>query len=321
MDALTSLLAHVRATGALLGKNILSRPWAIRFEEDASLSLVTMLRGEGWIITNDPANSRPGPPLHLTTGDLALLSGSASFTITSEPDTDIPPLYVLQDPTTCTDGAGRIIDEGELSLGIRTCGARLDGEHALLTGTYRAYGTAAERILSALPSVLVIPAAEQPAPLALIEAEITRDQPGQQAVLDRLLDLLLVATLRGWFSRPEATAPAWYRAMTDTIVGASLRAMHDDPAAPWTVETLALEARVSRATLARQFTKLLGESPIAYLTSWRLCLAADLLRDNDSTVETIAHQVGYSNAYALSTAFTRKFGRRPTEHRRLSQAA
>lgn len=320
MDALTSLLDHVRASGALLGRNILSPPWAVRFEAAASLTLVSMLRGDAWIIVHDDS-SEQHDPVPLSTGDLAVITGAAPFTVSSGPDAEIAPFYVLRDPSTCTDETGRIIDEDEFNLGVRTCGTRLDGDHALLTGTYRATGAAAEKVLSALPRTLTVPAAEQPAPLALIEAEITRDQPGQQAVLDRLLDLLLVATLRDWFARPDASTPAWYRALTDPIVGVSLRAMHDEPATPWTVETLAREANVARATLARRFIALLGESPIAYLTGWRLCLAADLLRDSEATVEKIAHQVGYSNAYALSTAFTRQFGLRPTEHRRHAHTA
>ena len=73
---------------------------------------------------------------------------------------------------------------------------------------------------------------------------------------------------------------------------------------------------VSRATFARRFSDLVGEPPMAYLTCWRLCLAADLLRQTDTTVDAIAHQVGYANAYSLSVAFTRVNGIRPTDHRR-----
>nr|WP_281370086.1 AraC family transcriptional regulator [Naumannella cuiyingiana] len=109
--------------------------------------------------------------------------------------------------------------------------------------------------------------------------------------------------------------------MSDPVVGPTLRAIHDRPSAPWTVETLAREANVSRAAYARRFAGLLNEAPIAYLTGWRLCLAADLLRDTDDTVESVARQVGYANAFALSAAFARQFGHRPTEHRRLANGA
>lgn len=318
MDALTSLLDHVRSSGALLGRNILTPPWTIRFADAASLTLVTMLRGQAWIVPHNSRRTDGRDPIELTMGDLALVLGPAPFTVTNDPDGNTPPLYVLQDTSTCTDDRGRVLDEEELKLGVRTCGVRLDGDHALLTGTYRASGAVADRVLSALPKTLIVPQADQSTPLALIEAEIIKDQPGQQAVLDRLLDLLLIATLRDWFSRSDTAAPGWYTAMADPIVGPSLRAIHADPARPWTVAALAHEANVSRATFARRFTELVGESPIAHLTGWRLCLAADLLRDSDSTVDSIAREVGYSTAYALSTAFARQFGVRPSEHRSAS---
>ena len=136
-----------------------------------------------------------------------------------------------------------------------------------------------------------------------------------QAVLDRLLDLLLLSALREWFARPEVEAPAWYRASLDPVVGRALRLLHDEPARAWTVAELADEAGVSRATFARRFTELLGEPPKSYLTSWRLTLAADLLSRTERTVDAIARQVGFSNAYALSVAFKRLHGTRPSAYR------
>nr|WP_275902104.1 helix-turn-helix transcriptional regulator [Brevibacterium zhoupengii] len=92
--------------------------------------------------------------------------------------------------------------------------------------------------------------------------------------------------------------------------------MHEAPHRGWTVEALARQALVSRATLARRFTDLLGEPPMSYLNGWRLCLAADLLQRTDATVESVAHEVGYSSGYSLSTAFHREYGVRPSHHRR-----
>ncbi len=145
--------------------------------------------------------------------------------------------------------------------------------------------------------------------------EVSRDDPGQQAVLDRLLDLLLLSTLREWFTRPEADPPGWYRALGDPVAGRALRLIHDRPARPWTVAALAEEAGVSRATLARRFGDLVGQPPMAYLTGWRLALAADLLVRTDATVESIARQVGYKSAFGLSVAFHRVYGTRPSRHR------
>ena len=137
------------------------------------------------------------------------------------------------------------------------------------------------------------------------------DQPGQEAVLDRLLDLLLIAVLRAWFARPEAEAPGWYRAHADPVVGPALRLLHNAPEHPWTLAELAAACGASRAALARRFSELVGEPPMAFLTGWRIALAADLLLEPGATVGSVAPQVGYGSPYALSTAFKRVRGISP----------
>ena len=144
---------------------------------------------------------------------------------------------------------------------------------------------------------------------------MVKDDPGQSAVLDRLLDLLLITFLREWLARPEAEAPAWYRAQGDPIVGEALRMMYDRPDHSWTVASLAAEAGASRAALARRFHDLVGEPPMTFLTGWRVALAADLLREPDATVGSVAKRVGYGSPFALSTAFKRLRGVSPKEHR------
>jgi AraC-like DNA-binding protein len=127
--------------------------------------------------------------------------------------------------------------------------------------------------------------------------------------------VLLVDTLRAWFDRPESQAPAWYRAYADPVIGQGLRLVDENPAHAWTVAELASKVGLSRATFAKRFADLVGQPPMAYVTEWRLCLAADQLRRTDATVDTIARRVGYANAYALSVAFKRVYGTRPSEHR------
>jgi AraC-like DNA-binding protein len=151
--------------------------------------------------------------------------------------------------------------------------------------------------------------------ISLLAQEVTKDDPGQEVVLDRLLDLLLVAALRAWFSRPEADAPAWYLAQADPLVGRAIAMLQHHPEQRWTVASLANELGVSRALLARRFTELVGEPPMSFLTGWRLALAADLLKEPDTTIGTVAQQVGYSTPYALSSAFKRTYGVSPKQHR------
>jgi AraC-like DNA-binding protein len=186
----------------------------------------------------------------------------------------------------------------------------------MLIGTYQMRGEVSRRLLEALPSLVVLPdGAWNRSLVPLLGDEIVKDDPGQEVVLDRLLDLLLISVLRTWFARPDSGAPAWYRADSDPVVGRALRMLHNNPAASWTVASLAAATGVSRAALARRFTDLVGEPPMSYLTGWRLTLAADLLREPDATVGAVARQVGYSSPFALSAAFKRVRGISPQEHR------
>ena len=201
-------------------------------------------------------------------------------------------------------------------IGTRNWGNSPDGETVMLTGTYQLEGEISGRLLRALPPLLVLAGDAWETPLiGLLAEEIVKDQPGQEAVLDRLLDLLLIAVLRTWFARPEAEAPGWYRAYADPIVGPALKALHHDPAHPWTVEELARGAGVSRAALARRFNDLVGEPPMSFLTGWRIALAADLLLEPGATVGSVAPQVGYGSAFALSTAFKRIRGISPQQYK------
>lgn len=198
--------------------------------------------------------------------------------------------------------------------GVRTWGTSAGGGTVLLTGTYRGVGEISRRLTDALPRLIVLRDDEWDCPVVpLLADEIGKDDFGQEAVLDRLLDLLVVAVLRAWFDRNEA--PAWYHAHRDPVAGRALRLLHNNPAHPWTVAALAAEVGVSRAALARRFTELVGEPPMAFLTGWRLALAADLLLEPDAKVGAIARRIGSTSPFTSSTAFKRHYGLSPQAHR------
>lgn len=305
MDALGSLLDGPRPRGAFLLKALLDPPWSLHVRDRAPLALLAMAAGEGWLV---PAG---GAPERLCPGDVAVVRGPAPYVLADDPAT--PPTAVIHPGQRATTPDGEELCE-RLALGVRTWGT--GGSTTVLVAVHETPGELSSRLLGALPATLVIRSRTWESPLVpLLAAELGRDEPGQDVVLDRLLDLLLVAALREWFAREDADAPAWYRAHTDPVAGQALRLLHDDPAHPWTVATLAAKTGVSRAALARRFTALVGESPMAYLTGLRLALAADLLRDSDSTVDAVARKVGYGSPFALSTAFKRVRGLSPQEYR------
>lgn len=301
---MSELLADVRARTAVFRQTIMQPPWALRMASGAPLTLATMLRGHAWIVLDQHT------PVLLDAGDIAVIRGDVPYTVADDPATTPSLLVTSADYCSASEGVERA------SGPARTCGTPIGGAAVLLSGAFERRGELSERLLRALPAVLVVPAGDSPAlSMEMVAEEIARDRPGQQLVLNRLLDLMLVSALRSWFDDPDAHAPAWCRALDDPVVGAALRLLHDTPAYPWTVADLAAKVGVSRAALARRFTALVGEPPMAYLTGWRIALAADLLQETDDTVDTIARKVGYANAFALSVAFKRLRDTRPSDHR------
>ncbi|MFF8598239.1 cupin domain-containing protein [Streptomyces sp. NPDC015232] len=308
MDALAGLLDGPRAKGAFVLRMVMEPPWSVRIADEAPLCVMCVTDGAAWIVPEDGA-----APVALRPGDLAIARGPAPYTVAHAPDA--PPTALIGAGGSCSTLAGEPLAES-MSLGVRTWGNAPDGGTTVLVGTYLLAGEVSRRLLDALPGLLHLPGESWNCPLMpFLEEEIGRDEPGQSVVLDRVLDLLLIAAVRAWFSRPGAAAPAWYRASGDPVVGRALRLLEDDPAHPWTVAALAGAVGVSRAALARRFTELVGEPPMAYLTARRIERAADLLRQTDATVEAVARQVGYSGAFALSAAFKRVRGVSPQEHR------
>ncbi len=307
MDALAGLLDGPRAQGAFLLRSILEPPWSLRIQDEAPLTVIVMMRSSAWVIPDTAAAVRLGE------GDVAVVRGPDAYTVADHPDS--PPQVVIHPGQRCTTVHGEDLAQA-MDLGVRTWGNSPTGQTVMLTGIYQMRGEISQRLLSALPALLVLSDDTRNAALIrLLGNEIVNDEPGQEVVLDRLLDLLLVAVLRSWFSRPDTGAPAWYRAHGDPVVGRALRMLHHNPAHPWTVASLASAAGVSRAGLARRFTELVGEPPMTYLTSWRLAMAADLLREQDATVTSVARQVGYGSPFALSSAFKRERGVSPRQHR------
>jgi len=307
VDVFGGLLDGPRARGAFALRVIMDPPWSVRIEDRAPLSLVSVLRGQAWVIPDDDA------PVRLGAGSVAVIRGPDPYSFADDPGT--PAQVVIHPGQHCTTPDGQDLAQA-MDLGVRSWGNSPTGATSMLIGTYERHSEIGRQLLSVLPRLVVMPAGAWDSPLLpMLGQEIVKDEPGQEAVLDRLLDLLLVAALRAWFSSHRAEAPGWYRAQGDPVVGRALRMLQNNPAQPWTVASLAREAGVSRAALARRFAELVGEPPMTFLTAWRLALAADLLREPGSTISAVAQQVGYGSPFALSTAFKRVRGVSPNEHR------
>jgi AraC-like DNA-binding protein len=195
-----------------------------------------------------------------------------------------------------------------------------DDDHAgdpeatvFLCGAYQFAGDVGTQLVEALPPALHLPHADDDPlhdAIGLLSRELAAPAPGQQTVLDRLLDIVLVYALRASF-RQSPQAPRWYQASTDPRLNPALRAIHTDAAHPWSVPELAGLSGLSRAAFARSFQHALGQAPMQYLTEWRMTLARDHLRSGDISLAQIADRTGYTSPYAFAAAFRRHHGQPP----------
>ena len=281
-------------------------PWSMSIKDDAPLTLICQTHGRAVIVGEHSGTLSLGP------GDVALTRGTEHYVFADDPATT--PMVVIHPGQRCTTLSGESL-KFEMSLGVRTWGNSSSGATRSVICAYEGHSEVSTRLLEALPAVLVLRADDWETPLVdLLTTEAGHDGPGQEAYLDRLLDLLLIAVLRTWFDRDE-NAPTWWHAEHDPVVGPALKLIYNNPGHPWTVANLAAAVGSSRAVFASRFTEQVGEPPISFLTNWRLALAADLLRSSQSTIAAVARHVGYSTPFALSSAFKRAYGVSPNTYR------
>ncbi len=312
MDAIAGLLEGTRARGAFALRGVMASPWSLRILAESPLTLIAGVKGEAWIMPDE------GPPMLIGPGDIAVTRAPDHYTLADAPAT--PPSVFVHPGQQCRDADGASLFE-KMKLGIRSWGNDPKGSTVFLIGAYENLSDISDRLVRALPPVLTLSRAEWESPLVqLLCDEVAKDEPGQAAVLDRLIDLLLASVLKSWFARQDAAQPAWRRSQGDPIVERALRLIYADPARAWTIEQLAAEANASRASLARRFNDIVGEPPMTFLKNWRMALAADLLCRPGETIASVAPQVGYQSPFAFSTAFKRLRGVSPQEHRTIAQA-
>ena len=311
MDPLSSLIDAPRGRGSFLLRVPMTRPWCIRIRDEAPLTVVAVTEGAAYL------TREPDPPLALARGDLLLVRGPTPYDVGDEPGRE--PIAVILPGNRSETPNGATLDL-PMSHGLRTWGNDPDGEDALLVGNYASVGEVGARMLAALPGWLVIRGDEWDSPwVTLLLDQLEREGPGQASLLDRLLDALVVAAVQHWATTAD-DLPPWLRAGDDREVAQALALVHDHPEAPWTLDALAGRVGLSRAGFSRRFTVAVGESPIAYLSAWRLAVAADLLAATDDTVTAISRAVGYASPFTFSDAFKRSYGVSPVEHRRRGRA-
>lgn len=300
VDVLTDMLQRSRARGAAFSHSTIRGGFGLAMDAVPGLAVHAIVDGELYLWVD-------GEPERLLGGDIVLVRGGLDHHIATEHGRPCQPLHEYME---------------QARVGPRRFVRGTDGERSeFFCGAYVFEGDICTRLLDLLPEVVRLrPAAGSAlrATLDLLAREMLDDEPGQQTLLDRLLDVALVQVLREHFAAQGAEAPAWFRASSDPELGPVLRAVHEDPGRRWTVEELAGQASLSRAAFARRFTAQMGVAPLAYLNGWRMALARERLRDGNERIAAVANALGYASEFSFAAAFKRHHGLAPGRWRTLN---
>jgi AraC-like DNA-binding protein len=295
-DAMSDGLALVRMQGDYVCAAECAAPWSLAFgAPGAHFHIIES--GSAWLTLEG------APALRLEAGDLAIAPLGAGHGLASDPAIPAIPIRAA------------IANLGPSEAPVYRLGGEGEETH-LVCGRFTFAGVLAPRLLAVLPPLIHIKGRDGK-PLEwlrltshfLIE-ETRHPSPGSAIMIARLLDLLFIQALRQWGAASPRNL-GWLSGLRDAAVGRALSAIHETPAAAWTVAALADIAGLSRSAFASRFLNIVGQPPLKYLAAWRLDLAADHLRGGSAKIGQIAAAVGYGSEAALTRAFKTRFGVTP----------
>ena len=318
MDVLSDILKVVKLDAALFFNGEFSAPWCFSARPSKDIAhhlssaaghvIIYHLLTEGHAYARLPEGAR----LELGAGDIVIFPhGDAHFVGNGWPEKPVDSIKAFgrnmsRELTVARYGGG-----GEITrfiCGYMACQPRLS-----------------EVFLAGLPPIFKVNLGKAPAG-EWIEKSI-RFSAGQAAgsmaasgSVTKLSEVLFVETLRGYINSLPANQIGWLAAARDPIVGQALSLLHKEPDQAWTILNLARSVGLSRTRLAERFRHFLGESPIAYLTHWRLKLAAEMLQTSENSVAQVAATVGYGSEASFNRAFKREFACPPAQFRRQRKA-
>ena len=320
MDVLSEVLKAVKLDGALFFNAEFSAPWcfcspasqkvAPYLSQHSKHVIIYHLLTEGLGYAQVEGDDRPLP---LAAGDIVIFPHGDPHTMRNGPP--VKPVDTAQE-------LQRVLAQG---LKLSRMGG--GGEITKFICGYMTCDPQLSRIfLGGLPPVLKVSIRNDASGQWLensIRYSVDKDtsRPGGEAVLAKLSEVLFVETLRRYIAQLPRAQTGWLAGVRDPEVGKALALLHRKPADPWTIAALANEVGMSRSVLAERFRRYLSETPMAYLTRWRLQLGAQLLTSTSSSVAQVAAEVGYESEPSFNRAFKREFGLPPARFRRESKSA
>jgi len=307
MDVLSDILSSVQIRGSLYFRTAFTPPWGVtvpRFSNVSRYHLVT--RGSCWVTVEGDDTK-----IKLEKGDLIFVTNGAAHDLFC--DSSVPPFLRVEEV---------IQQSGFNGKGALLWGGDLDGETtSLVCGHFEFDHDRGKLLLNELPPFIHVPNTEilhynwLEQAMRFITFEAFEREPGSEAVINRLAEIIFIQTIRTYAKR-NADSSRLFSALQDEQIGRVLEAVHEDPAENWTVETMAREAGMSRSVLSQRMNEVLGTTPIAYLTRWRMEVAHRALVSRRDGIPEIAESVGYQSLSAFTRAFKKQFGRGPGEVRR-----
>lgn len=298
-DPLGETLHLLRLTGTLYCRPELTAPWGVDIPAlDGLMTFQVVTQGRCWLEVEG------GPSRLLQPGSLTLFPHGTAHSILSEPGVRREPLFDIP--------VEKISERYEI---MRYGGG---GEETRLTyGVMRFDHVAARRLIALLPQIIEINTFDQNAgnwlqsTLRFIIDEARSLRPGGETVITRLSDILVIQAIRTWLDTAPEARQGWLAALRDPQLGQALGALHRAPDKPWTVASLARQAGMSRSVFSSRFSKLVGDTPMHYLTWWRMQLARAYLQQESVPLADIAGRLGYLSEAAFCRAFKRLFGETP----------
>ena len=275
----------------------LTRPWGVDIPEiPGSLMFHNVLEGECEVDVF-------GKVVHLRPGDFLMVPHGQGHQLRDHESTPCLPLFELPlTPRTAQFDTLECGGGGEPTLLI--CGA-VSFDNPLV-----------EHMMSLMPEQIYI-ARESPAAhstqntMQMLVDEARQQQLGSMAAVERLTDLVVIQSIRAWLGQEDSRCKDWLAAMENPRLGAALTHIHEQPGHPWTVAELAEIAAMSRTAFSQSFKQTLGESPLSYLTRWRMTLAQFRLRQSQDSILHIALDLGYQSEAAFGRAFKKMTGQSP----------
>jgi AraC-like DNA-binding protein len=327
-DTLSDVLRTVRLRSAVFFYVSCGNTWAAEAPQSKEIAATVMPGADHVIdyhvVTNGEcwAAILGEPPLKLHRGDIVMLAQGDAHVMSSAPG-----MRAHLDPTwpeemKVNQRPFRIAYEGV--NGKQVCSSdqpcKTSGTTTLVCGFIGCDTRPFNPLIATLPRMLHLPAnggstwSEQFVRMAADETNSGR--PGSEALLERMSEMMFVDAVRRYVDTLPEESTGWLAGLRDRFVGRALSLMHETPTADWNLDELSNKVGLSRSALHERFVQLIGQPPMQYLANWRMQLASKLLREGQSSVASIALEVGYESEAAFARAFKRLVGMPPAAWRR-----